>query len=52
MLEAFVRNRHNIRTYVYTGGQHSWNEEFINEMNRELAAFLAKVEREQAPLAR
>ena len=52
MLEAFVRNRHNIRTYVYTGGQHSWNEEFLNEMNRELAAFLAKIERAQPPLAR
>jgi pimeloyl-ACP methyl ester carboxylesterase len=44
MLEAFVRNRHNIRTYVYTGGQHSWNEEFIDEMNREIAGFLAKIE--------
>jgi pimeloyl-ACP methyl ester carboxylesterase len=44
MLEAFVRNRHNIRTYVYTGGQHSWNEEFIEEMNRELSQFLARIE--------
>jgi pimeloyl-ACP methyl ester carboxylesterase len=44
MLEAFVRNRHNIRTYVYTGGQHSWNEEFIDEMNRELRQFLGKIE--------
>lgn len=43
MLEAFVRNRHNIRTYVYTGGQHSWNEEFIDEMNREIATFLGKL---------
>jgi pimeloyl-ACP methyl ester carboxylesterase len=40
MLEAFVRNRHNIRTYIYTGGQHSWNEEFIDEMNRELSQFI------------
>jgi pimeloyl-ACP methyl ester carboxylesterase len=43
MLEAFVRNRHNIRTYIYTGGQHSWNEEFIDEMNRELSQFLGNL---------
>jgi pimeloyl-ACP methyl ester carboxylesterase len=44
MLEAFVKNRHNIRTYIYSGGQHSWNEEFIDEMNRELAEFLKSIE--------
>lgn len=45
MLEAFVRNRHNIRTYIYTGGQHSWNEEFIDEMNKEISQFLNKIEK-------
>lgn len=44
MLEAFVRNRHNIRTYIYTGGQHSWNEEFIDNMNREIGEFLRKLD--------
>ena len=43
MLEAFVKNRHNITTYINRGAQHSWNEEFINEMNREISKFTAKL---------
>ncbi len=43
MLEAFVRNRHNIRTYVYTGGQHSWTEEFIDAMNHEINTFFTNL---------
>lgn len=39
-----IANRPNRRLYVYRGGQHSWNEEFIDEMNREIAEFLGKVE--------
>jgi pimeloyl-ACP methyl ester carboxylesterase len=43
MLEAFVKNRHNITTYINTGAQHSWNEEFINDMNREIGKFTASL---------
>jgi pimeloyl-ACP methyl ester carboxylesterase len=43
MLEAFVKNRHNITTYINRGAQHSWNEEFINDMNREISKFTAKL---------
>lgn len=35
------------RLYVYHGGQHSWNEEFIDDMNREIRDFLGMVESKQ-----
>lgn len=35
-----ISRRPNRRLYVYRGGQHSWNEEFIEEMNREIGDFL------------
>lgn len=42
MLERIAR-RPNRYLYVYRGGQHSWNEEFIDEMNREISEFLRKI---------
>lgn len=44
VLEGIVKGRPERRLYVYHGGQHSWNEEFIDEMNREIAQFCARVE--------
>lgn len=44
VLEGIVRGRPERRLYVYHGGQHSWNEEFIDEMNRELTQFCAVIE--------
>jgi hypothetical protein len=29
--------------YTYSGGLHSWNEEFITRMNEEIGTFLAGV---------
>lgn len=40
VLEGIVRSRPERRLYVYRGGQHSWNEEFIDDMNREIGEFL------------
>ena len=42
VLEEIVSDRPERKLYVYRGGQHSWNEEFIEEMNREIAAFTRK----------
>ncbi len=39
VLRGIVRGRSERRLYVYSGGLHSWNEEFIDEMNREIADF-------------
>ncbi len=44
VLEALVRNRPERRLYVYHGGQHSWNEEFIEDMNKEINKFLGRIE--------
>lgn len=44
VLEGIVRGRPERDLYVYEGGVHSWNEEFIDEMNREIAGFCARVE--------
>ncbi|MDQ6695238.1 MAG: alpha/beta hydrolase [Chloroflexota bacterium] len=44
VLEGIVKGRPERKLYVYRGGQHSWNEEFIDEMNREIAEFLTQAE--------
>lgn len=44
VLEGIVQGRPERRLYVYRGGQHSWNEEFIEEMNKEIGRFLSRVE--------
>src|SRR5205823_492766 len=36
VLEQIARDGPNRTLYVYRGGQHSWNEEFIEEMNGRL----------------
>lgn len=41
ILEAIVSGHPERKLYVYRGGQHSWNEEFIGEMNREIGDFLS-----------
>jgi pimeloyl-ACP methyl ester carboxylesterase len=43
MLEKIVSGHPERRLYVYRGGVHSWNEEFIDAMNRELAGFLSLI---------
>jgi pimeloyl-ACP methyl ester carboxylesterase len=43
MLERIVRGHPERRLYVYRGGVHSWNEEFIDAMNREIHNFLSRV---------
>jgi pimeloyl-ACP methyl ester carboxylesterase len=43
MLEGIVKGHPERRLYVYRGGQHSWNEEFINDMNKEISEFLRGV---------
>ncbi|MEO8287215.1 MAG: alpha/beta hydrolase [Chloroflexota bacterium] len=43
VLEEIVRGRPERRLYVYHGGLHSWNEEFIDEMNREISSFLGDI---------
>jgi pimeloyl-ACP methyl ester carboxylesterase len=40
MLEKLVAGHPERVLYVYRGGAHSWNEEFIDEMNREIAGFV------------
>lgn len=47
VLEGIVAGNPERRLYVYRGGQHSWNEEFIDEMNREIAQFCAGLEAER-----
>jgi pimeloyl-ACP methyl ester carboxylesterase len=44
MMQDLVRGRSERTLYTYSGGLHSWNEEFISEMNREIAAFARKIE--------
>ncbi len=43
MLEQIARDASDCTLYVYRGGQHSWNEEFIEDMNGEIARFLGKL---------
>jgi pimeloyl-ACP methyl ester carboxylesterase len=45
LMEEITRARKNRKLYTYTGGVHSWNEEFISEMNREIEEFLGGIER-------
>jgi hypothetical protein len=44
VLEEIVSGRSERRLYVYRGGQHSWNGQFIREMNREIAEFTEKID--------
>jgi pimeloyl-ACP methyl ester carboxylesterase len=44
ILEAIERGGPDRRLYVYRGGQHSWNEEFIDAMNVEIRRFLEPLE--------
>jgi pimeloyl-ACP methyl ester carboxylesterase len=39
VLEEIVSGRPERKLYVYHGGQHSWNEPFIREMNEEISEF-------------
>jgi pimeloyl-ACP methyl ester carboxylesterase len=45
MLEDLVQGHPERKLYVYRGGQHSWNEAFIDAMNAEIGAFLKDVAR-------
>src|SRR5687767_5655865 len=45
ILEELIAGKPERRMYVYRGGQHSWNEEFIDAMNREINDFLRSLER-------
>jgi pimeloyl-ACP methyl ester carboxylesterase len=49
MMQVIVRGRPERTVYTYSGGMHSWNEEFISAMNREIAAFTHKIEAEVPP---
>jgi len=40
MLENIVRGHPERTLYVYHGGMHSWNEDFIDEMNQRIAEFV------------
>lgn len=44
VLEQIVRGHDERKLYVYHGGVHSWNDEFIIEMNKEIATFCASLE--------
>jgi pimeloyl-ACP methyl ester carboxylesterase len=44
MLEALVQGKPERKLYVYRGGQHSWNEEFIDKMNKEIGEFLRSLD--------
>ncbi|HEY0069900.1 MAG TPA: alpha/beta hydrolase [Chloroflexia bacterium] len=44
VLEGIAAGHPERHLYVYRGGQHSWNEEFIGEMNREIAQFCERLE--------
>ncbi|MDQ3707065.1 MAG: alpha/beta hydrolase [Chloroflexota bacterium] len=48
VVEGIAAGHPERRLYVYSGGQHSWNEEFIDEMNREIAQFCAGIAVESA----
>jgi pimeloyl-ACP methyl ester carboxylesterase len=39
MLEKLVRGHPERKLFVYRGGLHSWNEEFLDDMNREIEMF-------------
>jgi pimeloyl-ACP methyl ester carboxylesterase len=43
MLKQLVERHPERSLYVHRGGQHSWNEEFIERMNQQIAAFLAEL---------
>jgi pimeloyl-ACP methyl ester carboxylesterase len=45
MLEKIVAGRPERKLYVYHGGQHSWNEEFVDDMNKEIREFAGRIER-------
>ena len=45
VLEELVRGKPERKLYVYRGGQHSWNQEFIDNMNREIGDFLRSLDR-------
>ncbi len=44
LLEGIVGGHAERHLYIYRGGQHSWNEEFIDDMNQEIAQFCAGIE--------
>ena len=44
ILEEIIKDRPERKMYVYRGGQHSWNEEFIDAMNREISDFLRSLD--------
>ncbi|HEX8229139.1 MAG TPA: alpha/beta hydrolase [Chloroflexia bacterium] len=46
VVEGIAAGHSERHLYVYHGGQHSWNEEFIDEMNREISQFCAGIEAE------
>ncbi|HET9494816.1 MAG TPA: alpha/beta hydrolase [Chloroflexia bacterium] len=48
MMQSVVRGRPERTLYTYSGGMHSWNEEFISEMNREIAQFTRRIEVESS----
>jgi pimeloyl-ACP methyl ester carboxylesterase len=50
LMQAIAKGRPERRLYTYSGGLHSWNEEFIDAMNRELAEFIPEVERKSEGL--
>lgn len=43
MLETLARFMPDCTLYIYRGGQHSWNEEFVEAMNREISRFAQHV---------
>lgn len=51
VLEGIAARHPERRLYVYSGGQHSWNEEFIDEMNREIAQFCKDIAAESGAVA-
>ena len=45
ILEEIIKDRAERKMYVYRGGQHSWNEEFIDAMNQEIGNFLRSLDK-------
>ena len=43
ILQSLVRGHPERKLYVYHGGMHSWNEDFIDEMNRQIADFVKEI---------
>jgi pimeloyl-ACP methyl ester carboxylesterase len=43
MLEKIVLNHPERKLFVYRGGVHSWNEEFLDDMNGEIGEFTRKI---------